>query len=170
MKNKKQIICLLLFIPLLLSACSFGGWTLKIKDAADIAEKYYEYEELFQNAAEALVLYTDITMLITTSDHAEEDEWRHYTVGEFDISVPQSQCLSAEDCEKIHDALAPLFEACGLEVVTRQDMYVDFLLEKRAGRCADLFYVPTGERVRPGFDVVDDLNINECWYAATSSD
>lgn len=170
MKKKMHTICFGLIITLILSACSFGGWSLNIKDAEDIAKEYYDYEHLFQSAAETLIAYSDITILITTSNKASEDEWNHYTVGGLDISMPRKQSLSEEDCIKIHDVLAPLFKICDLELVVRQDTYVNFLLEQRSGRYADLFYNPNGSEIMPGFDVVDDLYITDCWYAAISSD
>ena len=81
------------------------------------------------------------------------------------------QVLSYEECQFIYNAVAPLFELCDIEhIAGHLTGKIEFMLEENAGQCAGLYHNPNGGEIKPGFGVVDELRINEFWYAATSSD
>lgn len=159
------ILCMGMILVLSLSACG-----LKIDSAEKIAAIYREHEALFQAVADVLIPYSsDELLLILFSE--EDTEPQNYEVREENgIYIETSAPLSEEDYQRIFHVVQPLKEVCKLSCIQRTMTWVDFTLEKRSGKTAELYFEPDGKAVTTGFGVTDEMQINKCWYAATTSD
>ena len=172
MKHKIQLLCIAMVLALLLSACQWDGWGLEIQNAEEIMHIFKEHETVFCEAADMLTQLIEKNYFITQSEEIHPYRtYNLYEVSGTSIYIGGDQVLSCEECQFIYNAVAPLFELCDIEHIAGYlTGKIEFMLEENAGQCAGLYHNPNGGEIKPGFGVVDELRINEFWYAATSSD
>ena len=172
MRFKVQCLCAVMVLIILLSACNERGWGLEIQNATEISNIFKENEVQFCEAVDTLTPYTEKHYHITKSEEVPPYRaYELYQIEDIYVYTEKNQFLTDSDCQSIYKAVAPLFELCNIEcIVGYLTGKIQIVLEEGWGQYAELYYDPNGGEIKPGFGVVDELRINEFWYAATSSD
>ena len=170
---KRVMLVMLVFSVLLCSACSNSpsAYELKLNTLEKIETEFYNSEDLFTQAAEALVNY-DKEERVHITRNKEKTTPNVYVVKDINgLYVEASAALPEADFQKIYEACAPLFSAyedrnliCGIAMYSSR---VEFMIEGPVyGDAAELFYFP--DEVFGSFYMTQtdgSLQITPHWYA-----
>ena len=173
MKRNVKMLYIVVILSLSLSACYGEKEMYEIENTAEIMAIFKENEDLFCGASDVLIPFTEKHYYISKSEKNTlyNNGQNLYQVKDIYIYTPRNQVLNYMETQSIYGAVAPLFELHNMEYICCNSTgVIQFGLETWWGRYADLFFNPSGVERLTGFGVVDELQINEFWYAIISSD
>ncbi len=170
---KRVLIVMLVFSVLFCSACSnnLGANSLVLNTTKKIEAEFYNSEDLFTQAAEALVKYNKEERVHITRNK-EKTNSNVYVVKEINgLYIEASAALAEADFQIVYDACAPLFRAyedrnliCGIAMYSSR---IEFVIEGPVyGNTAELFYFPDEDYGASFMTQTDGaLRIASHWYA-----
>ena len=168
MKNNwTRKIGIVLVSLLLFSACH---WSYA---ARDLKKSFFENESAFQNAADEFIQHSESSFLVRFRLTERDKELYGagsivYQAGLAEIVTPGS--ISEQELQTISQAAFPLFANADIYGIFVADSVVYFIMQEESGVASYLVYETEGKPIQTNFEIQEQIQLKENWYAVTTHD
>ena len=170
------LLCAVMVLCILLSGCfsSVEIIPARIHTVAEIETIYRENETAFQKAAEVLMPYAtkgdDYWIIVGPADREGlPANVPIYIYRMEDASIESTYPLNDEQCREIQSVTAFMFRDLQMNSIVCHFSEVQFYLDASHITDAELIYFLPENEPRTGFGPIEELYLNETWYAAITS-
>ena len=169
------LLCAVMVLCILLSGCfsSVEIIPARIHSVAEIETIYRENETAFQKAAEGLISYAkkkdhDLVVYPAGADVSGYRNVHFYYLEKVTL-ISYVEPLSDEQCQEIQELTAFFFQDLESHLIVCHFSEVQFYLDISHITDAELIYFLPENEPETGFGPIEELYLNENWYAAITS-